>query len=156
MFWGCFGFLWLRTGFLQLKRAGLLSSCGARASYCSGFSCGAWALGHVGSVTAAHGFLSTGSVVVARGLGSPATYGIRDQTPVLCIGRWILNHRSTREVLYCAFFLRAVDSTLLAVLLPCPCTLLLPGHMAAQLEDSTIKPPMQLSGMIRFLPNECE
>ena len=36
---------------------GLLSSCGARASHCSGFSCcGAWALGTQASVAAAHGF----------------------------------------------------------------------------------------------------
>jgi len=29
---------------------GLHCSCGAWASYCGGFSCGAWALGHSGSV----------------------------------------------------------------------------------------------------------
>ena len=45
---------------------GLFSSCGSRAPYCSGLSCcGAWALGRVGSVAAAPGLESTGSVVVA-------------------------------------------------------------------------------------------
>ena len=34
--------------FLQLQRAGLLSTCGVWASHCSDFSSGTWALGHGG------------------------------------------------------------------------------------------------------------
>ena len=41
-------------------------------------------------------------LVVASGLSCPKACGIlvsptRDRTHVLCIGRWILNHRTTRE-----------------------------------------------------------
>ena len=54
---GCVGSLPLRTGFLQLWRAGATLRCSDQASHCSGFSCcGAWALG------------SRASVVVARRL----------------------------------------------------------------------------------------
>ena len=56
-FWRC----WV---FACSRRAGALSSLGAQASYCSGFSCcRAQALGHVGSV------------VVARGLSCPKACG---------------------------------------------------------------------------------
>ena len=55
--------------------------CGMQASSC----CGAWTC-----------------LVVASGLSCPKARGIlvsptRDQTYVLCIGRWILNHWTTRE-----------------------------------------------------------
>ena len=33
-------YLWLLLGFLQLLQEGVLSSCGAQASHCGGFSCG--------------------------------------------------------------------------------------------------------------------
>ena len=46
---------------------GLFSSCGSRTPHHSGFShCRAWALGRVGSVAAAPGLESTGSVVMAH------------------------------------------------------------------------------------------
>ena len=46
----------LRSGFLELRRAGATLCCGARASHCSGFSCcGARALGAQASVVVACG-----------------------------------------------------------------------------------------------------
>ena len=67
------------------------SSCSALASHCGCFSCwGLWAVGHVGSV------------VVTLGLNYPEdtrSSRTRDQTCVLCIGRRILNHWTTRDVL---------------------------------------------------------
>ena len=57
--------------------------CGARASHCSGFSCCRPPAQHVG-------FSSCGTHV-----GSSRT---RARTRVPCIGRWILNHCTTREV----------------------------------------------------------
>ena len=47
-------------------------------------------------------FGTVGAVVVACRLGFPAAHGIflgRGGTRVPCIGRWILNHWSTREIL---------------------------------------------------------
>ena len=49
------------------------------------------------------GSRSTGSVIVAHGPSCSTTCGIfqtRTRAHVPCIGRWILNHCSTREVLY--------------------------------------------------------
>ena len=64
----------------------LFSSCGVRASHCSDFSCHrAWTLGYTGWVAPWH-------------VESSQT---RDGTHVLCIGRWILNHQTTRKVQWC-------------------------------------------------------
>ena len=83
--------------------------CGVRASHCSGFSCGALALGTQASVVVAHRLSScgswalehsAGSVVVARRLSCSAACGIfpdRARTRVPCIGRRIFNHCTTRE-----------------------------------------------------------
>ena len=60
------GSLLLSTGFLRAgcSEQGLLSSCGAWASHCGGFSCdGAQALGCVGSAVEAPGLQGAGSVV---------------------------------------------------------------------------------------------
>ena len=107
---GCVGSLLLRTGFLQLRRAGATLRCGARASHCSGFSCcGARALGAPASVvvaTRAQQLWLAGSranaqqlwctgLVAPRHVGSSQT---RARTPVPCFGRRILNHCATREV----------------------------------------------------------
>ena len=44
----CWVFVAARV-FLSLQRAGAISSCGAQASHCGGFShCGAWVLGQAG------------------------------------------------------------------------------------------------------------
>ena len=74
-----------------------LSSCGARALQSAGFSsCGTWAqqLLLVGSRAWAQQLWRTG-LVAPRYVGSS---WIRDQTSVPCIGRWILNCWTTREV----------------------------------------------------------
>ena len=47
--------------FLWLQRAGATLHCSARASHCSGFPCGAWALAMWASVVVAHGLSSCGS-----------------------------------------------------------------------------------------------
>ena len=74
--------------FLNLFLAALGLHCCVRA-HSGGFSsCGAQALGHVGSVVVAHGL----SFSIACGILP------RDQTSVPCIGRWTLNHGITREV----------------------------------------------------------
>ena len=59
--------------------------CCARASHCRGLSCcRAWAPEHLGL------FIARGHVESSQ---------TRDQTHVPCIGRWILNHWTAREVL---------------------------------------------------------
>ena len=84
----------------------LLSSCGTRApehavsvvAACGLSSCGVWALECMGSIVVVCGLSSYGvRAQLPRSmwdLSSPT----RDQTCVPCIGRWILNHRTTREV----------------------------------------------------------
>ena len=51
--YGCAGSPLLHGLFSSCGEQGLLSSYGERASHCSDFSCGAEALGHVGTVVAA-------------------------------------------------------------------------------------------------------
>ena len=68
---------------------GLLSSCSTQASPYSGFShCGAQALEYTGfpiCCTSAQWLQLMGS-------------GARDQTRIPCIGRWVLNHWTTKKV----------------------------------------------------------
>ena len=45
---GCVGFSLLCRLFSSCREQGLPASCGVRASHCSGVSCGAQALGHMG------------------------------------------------------------------------------------------------------------
>ena len=59
-----------------LLYVGLFSSCGARASHCSGFSCcGAWALGHAGFTSCGWNLLGLGIELVSPALagGSSTT-----------------------------------------------------------------------------------
>ena len=64
----------LRTGFLQLQRAGATLPCGVWASHCGGFSCcGAWALGVLASVVAARKLSSCGSWALECRLSSCGT-----------------------------------------------------------------------------------
>ena len=49
------GSLLLCRLFSSCGNGGLLSSCSAQASHCSGFSCGVQTLGHLGSVVEATG-----------------------------------------------------------------------------------------------------
>ena len=77
--------------FSSCHEQGLLSSCGAWASHCSGFSCcGAVTLGLMGSVAASPGLKSTDSVVVVLpGLScseARASSQVRDRTCISCIG----------------------------------------------------------------------
>ena len=92
--------------FSSCSKWGLLSSCGAWAFHCAGFSCyRAQALGMRASVVVTHGLRSFSlqapehrlwprSVVALWQVGSSR---ISDQTHVSCIGMWIHYHRATRE-----------------------------------------------------------
>ena len=64
---------------------------------------GLWALGLSSSLA----LYSTGSIVVAHGLGCSLACGIsqtRDQTCVSCIGRQVVNHWTTKEIPIFFFF----------------------------------------------------
>ena len=81
--------------FKYLFMAALGLPCNARAPHCGDFSrCGAQALAH------ALLWLWCTDLVVPWHVGSSVT---RDQMHVHCIGRWILNHRTTRGVPVIAF-----------------------------------------------------
>ena len=100
------GYSSLRFARFSLRWLLLLRSTGSR---CVGFSSfGTWAqqLWLTGSVVVAHRPQSTSSVVVANGLSCSVARGIfPDQESNLCpcIGRRILNHCTTREVLNILF-----------------------------------------------------
>ena len=107
LFFGCVGSSLLCTGFLYLQRVwsshcgGLLRNTGSRRV---GFSsCAMWAqqLWLAGSRAQAQQLWCTGLVALWH-VGSSRT---RDQTPVPCVGRQILNHCATREVPGVVFFL---------------------------------------------------
>ena len=63
-FFGCAGSSLLCRLFSSCGDEQPLSSCGAWASHCGGFSCGAQALGRVGFSSASHVFSSCGSFMV--------------------------------------------------------------------------------------------
>ena len=73
----------LRTGPLQLRRAGATPHCSARASHCGASPivehglrvCGPQQSWHVGPVVVARGLQSAGSVVVAHGPAAPRHVG---------------------------------------------------------------------------------
>ena len=73
-------------GLSLVTENGVLSSCGARVSHCSGFSCwGAQALGTQASVALAPGLWSTGSIAPEHGLSCSAACVIfPDQGSNLC------------------------------------------------------------------------
>ena len=86
----------LRGLLSSCREWGLLSTCGARAPHCGGFSwCRARALGHVGSGVAVCSsraqaqWLWHMDLVVLQCVGSSQT---RDQTHASYIGRWIFLH----------------------------------------------------------------
>ena len=107
---GCIGSSLLCAGFLQLRPAGATVHCSAWASHCGGFSCcGAWAqarslqqLRLVGSRAQAQQLWRTG-LVAPWHVGSSRTMA---RTRVPCIGRWILNHCTTREVPKYLFYIK--------------------------------------------------
>ena len=94
--------------FSSCGKPGLLSSCGVHASHCSGYlCCRAQAWGHMGSVVAALGLQSTGSIVVPYGLSGSVARGIfpdQYRTHISCIGRHILYYWATRETPWWGIF----------------------------------------------------
>ena len=92
---GCIGSLLLRAGFLQLRKWGLLSSCGAWVSPHDGFSCGAQALEHTSSevTVCEHRLCSCAQGSCSR--WNLPEHGLKSMSPAL--GRRILNHWTTRE-----------------------------------------------------------
>ena len=76
IYFGCSGSSLPHGLFLWLRPVGATLLSGVRASRCSGFSCGALALGREGSVVAAPGLSSTGSIIVVHGLSCSAACGI--------------------------------------------------------------------------------
>ena len=109
---GCPGSLSLHVGYLQLQSAGAALRYSARAPHCGGLlCCRAQALGTQVSVAAVLG-LGCCSLWVLELLRSSScdawilsclrhveSSQTRDQTPVPCIGRQILIHYTTKEVL---------------------------------------------------------
>lgn len=89
-----------RSGFLYLRWAGAPLHCSIQASHCCGSSRGAQALGAwtsavtaCGLVVAAPRLYRADSVVMVHGLRCSVAFCVR------CIGRWILIHCATREVI---------------------------------------------------------
>ena len=96
----CMGF------FLQLWRVESALCCSARVSHCSGFSCGAWDLMHMGFSSGSWALpqaqqLWLKGLVALQPVRSSWT---RDGNCVSCLGRQILYHRATREALDFFFF----------------------------------------------------
>ena len=86
-FFGCIGSSLLHVGFLQLWQAGATLRCSAHASHCSGFSCGAWALGVCASVVVARRFSSCGTQAeLLRGMWDLPRPGIEPMFPALAGG----------------------------------------------------------------------
>ena len=87
---GCAGSSLVLRLFSSCSEQGPLSTSGARASHCGGFSCcGARALGRAGSVLVAPGLCSTGSVGAAHGLSCSVACGILpDRRSNLCLLHW--------------------------------------------------------------------
>ena len=86
---GCVGPSFLCEGFLQLRQAGATLHRCAQASHYRGLSC----CGAQAPDAQAQQLWLTG-LVALRHVGSSQT---RARTRVPCIGRWILNHCTTRE-----------------------------------------------------------
>ena len=97
-------------GFSSCREWGLLSSCDAQTSHCSGVSCTAQALGTQPSVTVTQGLISCGSQALECMSSVVVVYGLSclqhvefswpsDQTCVSYTGRQIPIDCTTREVL---------------------------------------------------------
>ena len=93
-FWLCWlGLRYRVQAFSSCIRQGLLSSCSAQASHCGGFL-GPRCAGFSGCSTQAQ-YLKCMGLVAPQHMESSRT---RDQTHVPCIGSWIVNHCTAREV----------------------------------------------------------
>ena len=90
---GCVGISLLRSGFLQLLRAGVTLCCGAQASHCGGFSCcGAHSSRHAGSVVAARGPQSAwASIVASHGLSSHGLRALESRLSSCGARAWLLH-----------------------------------------------------------------
>ena len=103
IYFDCAGSSLLRGLFSSCSGQGLLSSDSGQASHCDGFSCcRAQAPGHAGFSshhTCVQQLWHMG-LSAWRHVGS---FQSRDQC-VPCIGRWILNHWTTREVPRCSYY----------------------------------------------------
>ena len=105
---GCAGSLLLHEGFLQLWRVGTTLAAVGGLLVPVAFCCGAWALGEAGFSSCGwwvQQLWHLGLVALVWDLSSQ----IRGGACVPCIGRWVLNHWTTREVPVSAF-----DSSFLA------------------------------------------
>ena len=114
--------------FSSWSKLGLFSGCGVWASHCSDFSCcGTWPLRCMGSAVMATWALLLPSM---WGLPGPGIW-----TCVLCIGRQILNHWTTRQVQLHLFLYTPYSSWVLG------------PHMLSQL-------PLLYLGAVTALPRE--
>ena len=102
LFLAVLGLHYCTRTFSSCSNWGLLFSCGARASHCSGFAClGAQVLDTRASVVVGHGLYSMGSIVVVHGLSCSWHCGIfPDQGPNPCLFHWQvdsypLNHQGS-------------------------------------------------------------
>ena len=74
----------------------IIFDCTGSLLWCTGFSLSGFSCGRTQAVW------HVGSVIVAHRLSCPVARGIsQSRTRVLCIGKWTLNHWTTREVLMC-------------------------------------------------------
>ena len=99
----CFWLQWVfiaAPGFsLVAVSRGAIPCCDAWDSHCSSFSCGT-----------DHGPGAQAQQLWCMGLGGLEHVGsswTKDQTHVLCIGRWVLNHWPTREVHYWTYLIQS-------------------------------------------------
>ena len=101
LIFGWAGSLLLQVGLLLLRwRGATLQLWQAGAAHCCS---GAQASHRSGSLVAEHGHASLWAMGLVA-LWHVGSSWIRGWTHVPCIGRQILNHCSTREVLYCGFW----------------------------------------------------
>ena len=100
------------------------------------------------------------SVVVAHGLSCPVACGIfldpRDWAPVSCIGRWSLNHWTTREVLsVLSLHGQSVTEQELQLVSPGPCPMVFPQKCYLILWNGRKKEALSRSLLIVTLFFQC-
>ena len=94
----CTRSLLLCASFLQLWQVGATLQLWWAGSQCGGFSCGAWALGHVG-FSSCHLWTQQLWLMGLVALWHTEFPQARGRTQDPCIGRQILDHQTTRKVL---------------------------------------------------------
>ena len=93
----CTGSSLLHTDFLYLQQVGSSLHCGVPAFHCSGFSCGAWAVGHTGLSSCGTWAQLWPIGLVALWHVEPSQTRIEPMSSALA-GRQILIHCTTREI----------------------------------------------------------